>query len=718
MRLNSDGVAGGRPRSIRRGCGETNSRRLADRAGLTDGLWGREAIQTLEPRQLLAVDLAYTTLAVGNNALPGGTVTVNSTLTNSGDTDLTDSFSVKFFLSEDDTLDGSDTELGTFDNSVTVPAGGIRGFAFDLTIPGDASEGDRFIIGVADSGGVIAETSEANNVGSGEFFVGNTAPVASAPIIGPFTMTRSSTLTIIELSATDDDGITGSLEVTFWYDVDQDNVLSESTDRLIGTGTAGPSNSFVYSGPVPTFFRAGAGRIFVKAFDGLDSGVNSAAFTLQASNTPLVQSLVVSPAGAITWGEPIGFTATGVSGPDDSGTLAGVRLHRESNGMDGLQADDELVGEMSRDGMTDNWTLDTTVQIGWGAGSTFYAQGIDSMDRTGNAASADVTFNEVAAPTLTGLTGPSAPVRRARELTLTATGVSGTNESVSFYRDSNFDGVFDPNTDQLIRLVNNTDGDVSVTFIVDPTWGARKQRFFAVATDLLGQTSDVGNLQLTMAKNRAPRFDTLTADVSSIGKGGTIEFTANNVRDDDGVEIVEIYAETSGNSRLNINQDTLLGTAQVINGSAVFNFTVPGNFTRGVHRFYGRALDIVGKRSPARQVDIRITVNTRPTIDTFNINKNSAAVGEEIRLLARGVNDNGSIGSVQFFFDSNGNGVFDRNTDLFIGFGNRLGSSRNWRLRYNVPAELGTGNKTFFVMALDNLNKRSRSDLDTVTITA
>ena len=72
-------------------------------------------------------------------------------------------------------------------------------------------------------------------------------------------------------------------------------------------------------------------------------------------------------------------------------------------------------------------------------------------------------------------------------------------------------------------------------------------------------------------------------------------------------------------------------------------------------------------------------------------------------LTAKNVNDNGSVASVQFYRDSNGNGVLDAN-DRLLGQGTRAG--KTWNLS-GVPSEFNDGVNKFFVQATDNLGKNS-----------
>jgi hypothetical protein len=592
MRWNIEPVA--RPgRSLR----STRSRRALRPADL---------LESLEARALLAVDLSYSALAVANNALPGGTITVNSTIDNSGDTDAADAFDVKFYLSQNDTFEsGNDTLLGTFNNAVTIPASGNRGFPIDLTIPGGTAEGNWFIIGVADSEGAVAETNEGNNNHAGAFFVGNTAPAIGATSVSPSTVGTNGIFTLRAFNVSDADNITGTLTVRFFYD-DGDMVFSEVGDTLIGNATL-LNGVYTFKGNVPGNVTAGAGNILVVAGDGLD-------------NTVAIQP----------------FTAV-----------------------------------------------------------------------------------VAASPTLGDLTGP-ATARRGRGITLTASEIVGMTPSVEFFRDSNGNGTFEAGQDEFLAVSDDfAEPTKTLDLTIDPAWGAADQKFFARAIDSLGQPSNVEDFTVDLLTNRRPTVGRLLVSATTLSKGQQLTLTARNVRDDDGPETVRFYRESSGNSTLNPAQDTLLGEGTRVGSSNnwTLTLTVPTSFANGLNRFYVRAVDIVGVESFTKTAVATITRNDRPSIDAFNINKNTVASGGRVQFLAQRVTDNANIDRVEFWFDANDNGRFDAGADRLITTGVKLGASNNFRRRINLPGDLPTGAGTYFAVAFDNLGVRGAVKSDTLTIT-
>lgn len=589
MRLNTDPAT-------RIGRRNTPRRRLA-------GLSPAQLIEGLEQRALLAVDLAYHGLAVANNALPGGTITVNSTIDNNGDTEASDPFDVAFYLSSDATFDsGSDTFLGTFTNSVTIPAGGNRGFPIELTVPNGTAEGNWYVVAVADSGNAISEANESDNTEAAPFFVGNTAPTLGEVTVSPNPVGSHGVLTLRAFDVSDSDNIGGSLGVKFYFD-DGDEVFSPGGDTFIGDATLA-GGVFTYKGAVPGGVAAGARKVIAVATDGLDQTV----------------------------------------------------------------------------------------------------------------AFRDVTIVEAAVPTIAGVSGPTDAVRRARDITLTATGVTGTDTTVEFYRDIDGNGVLDDATDQL--LGTSTEG--TLTFTIDPAWGPDAQRFFARATDTFGQSSDAAAISVDLLFNRRPMVGRLITDPNALSKGQTLRLVARNVRDDDGLpQHVFFYRESSGNSSLDPSADTLLGEG-VRDGNSrryILELTVPTSFANGLNRFYVRAFDIVGERSFNKTAVAQVTRNARPVVESFRINRSTAEAGARVTFIANNVTDNAEIGRVEFWLDANANGRFDAANDRFIGGGIRQGLSNNWRRRIRLPSDLTAGQATFFAVAFDNLNVRGAALSDTLSIT-
>jgi hypothetical protein len=126
--------------------------------------------EQLESRQLLAADLSGTfSGALPAALLPGGKNKLVLRLVNGGDADVSGTaVGVSLFASTNATLDGADISIA----SVTTKklklkaAGGGTNVNFAFASPTNVPDGNYFLIGQIDTGSVLAENSEDNNVAS------------------------------------------------------------------------------------------------------------------------------------------------------------------------------------------------------------------------------------------------------------------------------------------------------------------------------------------------------------------------------------------------------------------------------------------------------------------------------------------------------------------------------------------------------------------------
>jgi subtilase family serine protease len=108
-------------------------------------------------------DLEISSLSAPSSASPGQDISIDDTTTNSGDADVLQTLT-KFYLSLDSTLDNTDVPLG----SRLVPslsAGSGSSGTTNVTIPPETepSIDPYYIIAVADSSNIVAESNGTNN---------------------------------------------------------------------------------------------------------------------------------------------------------------------------------------------------------------------------------------------------------------------------------------------------------------------------------------------------------------------------------------------------------------------------------------------------------------------------------------------------------------------------------------------------------------------------
>ncbi|MBN1844662.1 MAG: LEPR-XLL domain-containing protein, partial [Sedimentisphaerales bacterium] len=140
---------------------------------------GHFTLESLEPRLLLAADLQVSSL--GMDGLGpfdwAGTLDLNVEILNAGDAVATGDATVKFYLSDDATLEvGTDTLLAETLTVTDLADGTQVTEAPTVTLPASGTDGDKYLFMLVDSEGAIAESDENNNSASLWIAVGASTP--------------------------------------------------------------------------------------------------------------------------------------------------------------------------------------------------------------------------------------------------------------------------------------------------------------------------------------------------------------------------------------------------------------------------------------------------------------------------------------------------------------------------------------------------------------
>jgi peptidyl-prolyl cis-trans isomerase A (cyclophilin A) len=426
-------------------------------------------------------------------------------------------------------------------------------------------------------------------------------------------------------------------------------------------------------------------------------------FTVRVNAAPVVGGMTAAPT---TVDVDAPFTLTVATATDDAG-VARIDFYRDANGDGTLDtAVDPLAG--SDTGSADGWRVSLTTG-GLALGThRFFARATDVDGAVSNAISTTITVIDIPPPVLTLAATPGSAIRGST-VTLTATELALPDlvgfRSIEFYADTNRDGAFQPSgADRRVGASSRFGAGVSVT---TSTRGlaAGEQVYFARVLGTNGvwygpaQTS-------TIIINNAPTVRSLAASrpvVANVGDAFTIQ--ARGIADVDGsIASVRYYRESTagGGGSFDSTSDILLGT---VTGSAVNRpyAVATGSLATGVHRFYAVAVDNEGATSTASSVTAR--VNAAPTIATFTASPTSGLRrSTTFNLSAGGVADtDGTVRSVQFHVDVNGNGVLD-SRDRSLVSGKLAGSVWTARLR---PGQLPLGTMSLFAVATDNDGGRS-----------
>ncbi|MBS0196832.1 MAG: DUF4347 domain-containing protein [Planctomycetes bacterium] len=305
-------------------------------------------------------------------------------------------------------------------------------------------------------------------------------------------------------------------------------------------------------------------------------------------------------------------------------------------------------------------------------------------------------------PTATTVTPSLASIRTGQTVTFTATGIAdtdGTVQAVKFYRDSNASGTLDDADELLGADTNGTDG-WSFTATAASNWGTGSLTFFAAALDNDGEYSPAPTTSVAVQTNTGPLVATLSGSLSSATYGQSVTMTATGVSTTTGtIRKVEFYVDTNGNGVWD-SRDKKLGTDSSATGGYTNTFKVPTNWAVGPRLIFARA-DAGRGFGSAASFAFNVAANTAPTVPVIGSSVSTLPTNRKVTLSAPGVTDSdGTIKYVEYFADSNGNGVFDA-ADKKIS---RVSSSKNnWGLNVTVNrAWIISGSVRFFARAIDN----------------
>lgn len=443
--------------------------------------------------------------------------------------------------------------------------------------------------------------------------------------------------------------------------------------------------------------RTGVSNITVRATSADGSFVEDV-FTVRVGNVPTVSSVTANPAFIAVPGANTTLTAVGVSDLDNN--VARVQFFRDSNSNNQLDDADTLLGEDTS--AAGGYTL-TTPTTGFGGGANrVFARVVDNDQLTSSVVFTTVTVNQ--RPTITNLSSNLPSVLRPAAITLTANGladVDGTVTGVEFFRDANANGSFDEGVDLLLGTDNNPAGGFSLSFATTGFPGGNVN-FFARAIDNQGARSTTATTSVGI-NSVAPTLTALTLAPTVTTRPSTITLTATGAADTDGtVAAVEFYRDANANNTFDAGVDVLLGTDSTIGDG--FSLQVSSaSLAVGVNRLFARARDNDGVFSVARSAVITIA-NVAPTVGSVSAGPNPLPGGTaQVTLTANNVGDrDGTVARVQFFRDTNNNGVLDL-ADQNVGEDNN--SAGGFSVTFS--ASNLSGSVRWFARATDNDNALS-----------
>jgi hypothetical protein len=300
-------------------------------------------------------------------------------------------------------------------------------------------------------------------------------------------------------------------------------------------------------------------------------------------------------------------------------------------------------------------------------------------------------------PVIESLAGLPDPVIRPANLTLTASGVNdpdGEAVQVQFYRDTNGDSQWDAADEPLGADVDGSDGWTWTGSTAG--WTPGQQTFFARAQDDGDAWSEPASATAEV-ENVVPVVTALSAASDPVTRPGDLALTANGVSDPDGsVAEVGFYRDTNGDGQWD-DGDEPLGTD--LDGSDGWTWTgSTAGWTPGQHTFFARALDNDGAWSVPGSTTVSVE-NAVPVVTDLLVALDPVTRPGDLALTANGVSDpDGSVASVEFYRDLNGDGQWDLGDEQL---GADADGSDGWTWTVST-AGWTPGPYTFFARAQDN----------------
>ncbi len=173
-------------------------------------------------------DLDITSMATPTTASPGGSIVITDTTRNMGG-GVAEASLTQFYLSADNTIDPSDTSLGSR-NVPALTAGASSSGSTTVTIPEGTAAGNWFIVAKADGEEIVPETSEANNTYTRTIGIGPDLNISS--ISAPATASPGQSIAITDTTKNIGGG-NAVPSLTYFY-LSADSTV-DSSDPLIGT---------------------------------------------------------------------------------------------------------------------------------------------------------------------------------------------------------------------------------------------------------------------------------------------------------------------------------------------------------------------------------------------------------------------------------------------------------------------------------------------------
>lgn len=498
---------------------------------------------------------------------------------------------------------------------------------------------------------------------------------------------QSGTITLEAENALDSDRRVESVQ--YWFDLDANGEFDATRDQLVATSTD-RANEFR-----ATFQAAGFGlgshRFFGRAVDSdsLFSNVESTVVRVEPF-APTVGSVKASATVLPSAGTPIVLTSGSVR--DRDGTITSVQYYLDNGDGTFDASTDTLLGSSNTASNKYSVSVDTTSFTP--ATYRFYARALDNAGLFSDAATTTVRIN--AAPTIGTFDASSDSAERVSTFDLIATDVADDIlvKSVEFWRDVDGDGALNTAIDRRVGAGKRNAQGAWTARISTKGYTLGDTTFFAVAVDNNTGRSVAAETVVTIT-NAAPTMSSVAAKPAIIANlGDNVTLSGKSPKDKDGTIANVQYFLDDGDGVFESETDAFLGESTSRGFSLV---TSTSTFVVGLNTVFAWATDNSGAHSSP--VSVQVRVNARPTIETITVPDTTVLNGTPFTLAASGVTDSdGTIKTVEFFIDLNGDGEF-QTTDKLLGKG-RLGAAGVYSLTTSIR-NFTAGTRSVFVRATD-----------------
>ncbi len=328
-------------------------------------------------------DLNISALSVPTTAGPGENITITDSTRNLGGASA-DPSTTQFYLSENSSVDESDTLLGSRSIPTLAPGASSSG-STTVTIPEDSVSGSAYIIALADGENVVVEISESNNTYGRLIKIGTDLRISSlsAPTIaGP-----GQNITITDTTK-NQGGATAEASTTKFY-LSVNSAIDES-DILLGSRsipTLAPGASSSSSTSVTIAEDTASGNYYLIAFADAEDVIietsetnNTYVRTIKVGTDLRVYSLSApSTAGA---GQNISITDTTKNQGGGTADPSTTQFYLSANTL--VDASDTLLGSRSIPSLapdaSSSGTTTVTIPSSTAAGSWYIVAKADGED--------------------------------------------------------------------------------------------------------------------------------------------------------------------------------------------------------------------------------------------------------------------------------------------------------------------------------------------------